>query len=174
VKLNVRRELHFHFCIPDSELQARAELEEVALRAIAIFQLVHRARVEVEITFPYLRRVGKVLQTILSFDVPKSLICLQCVACRMSLVSKVRTDTIFFHFSISVHRESKVLQTEVRSKKAELRNSGSMQRVTHGGDEFFVVERLHEKRDRPDGQIRGARPNRGQRGHEELFALTVE
>ena len=71
MKLNVRRELHFHFCIPDSELQARAELEEVALRAIAIFQLVHRARVEVEITFPYLRRVGKVLQTILSFDVQK-------------------------------------------------------------------------------------------------------
>jgi hypothetical protein len=54
-------------------------------------------------------------------------------------------------------RKPKVLKTEVRSKKAELRNSGSIQRITHGGDEFFVVERLHEKRDWANGHGRGAR-----------------
>src|SRR6266576_7325487 len=61
------------------------------------------------------------------------------------------------HGQRKIGYKTKVLQTEVRSKKAELRNSGSMQRVTDGGDEFFVVERLHEKCDRTDGHCGGAR-----------------
>ena len=61
------------------------------------------------------------------------------------------------HGQRKIGYKTKVLQTEVRSKKAELRNSGSMQRITHGGDEFFVVERLHEKCDRADGHCGGTR-----------------
>src|SRR5712671_7370130 len=61
------------------------------------------------------------------------------------------------HGQRKIGYKTKVLQTGVRSKKAELRNSGSMQRVTDGGDEFFIVERLHEKCDRTDGHGRGAR-----------------
>jgi hypothetical protein len=61
------------------------------------------------------------------------------------------------HGQRKVGYKTKVLQTEVRSKKAELRNSGSMQRVIDGGDEFFVVERLHEKCDPRNGHCGGGR-----------------
>src|SRR5712672_3746311 len=59
------------------------------------------------------------------------------------------------HGQRKIGYKTKVLQTGVRSKKAELRNSGSMQRVSDGGDEFFIVERLHEKCERTDGNDGG-------------------
>ena|SRR5882757_3206833 len=75
------------------------------------------------------------------------------------------------HGQRKIGYKTKVLQTEVRSKKAELRNSGSMQRITHGGDELFVVERLHEKCDGPDGHCGGARRQIFARGDDNYFRL---
>jgi hypothetical protein len=43
----------------ESELQCSAKLEEIALRAFVVFELVHPARVEVEMTLPYRCRVSK-------------------------------------------------------------------------------------------------------------------
>ena len=44
----------FHGDCTTLELQSCAKLEEVALRAFAVFELVHPARVEVEMTLPHL------------------------------------------------------------------------------------------------------------------------
>jgi hypothetical protein len=61
------------------------------------------------------------------------------------------------HGQRKVVYKTKVLQTEVRNKRAELRNSRSLQCIAHGCDKFFIVEGLHEKCDRPDGHSRGPR-----------------
>jgi hypothetical protein len=50
----------------------------------------------------------------------------------------------------------KAYTTEVGSRTSEVQDLSLIQRVTHRGDEFFVVERFHEKCNRANGHCGGA------------------
>ena len=58
------------------------------------------------------------------------------------------------HGQRKIGQRPKSYATAVRNQKEGL---DTIQRITHGGDEFFVVERFHEKCDGPDGHSCGAR-----------------